>query len=228
MRSLKDIRRIIENIPRAAFRGIIVLLVTGVLFALSVVFLGGARDDALAAGRQLNNDITTITKSISQVRQDIEYVEQNKDRYEALMKSDKLIPHTRRAGVAALRDAALPHGLENSLTFTFSAASAGSLESAVSQPTSGAYRVNVEAVQLKVEAPFDGSIYRFLDDVTTNFPGSVALESLKLSRRADVNESALMAISQGRGNLVTGEILLSWRTAQKEEEKNAANAGAAR
>lgn len=219
MNSLKDIRRIIENIPRTAFRGIVALAVTAVLFTLSVVLLGGARDDALLEGRGLNDEITTITKSITQVRQDIEYVEKNKDRYEALMKSDRLIPHTRRAALAALRDAAMPHGLENSLNFTFGAVSAASLESAASQPVGGAYRVNVETITLQVSAPLDGAVYRFLDDVTTTFPGSVSLETLNLTRAAEVNEGALTAISKGNGGLVTGEILLTWRTAQKEEEK---------
>ncbi len=228
MRSLKDFRRIIESIPRPAFMGIVTLLVTGVLFALSVVFLGGARDDAFAEGVRLNNEISTITRSITQTKQDVDFVAENKDRYEALMKSDKLIPHTRRAALGALRDAAMPHGLENALTFTFSAANANALDAATSQPTSGAYKVNVESVNLKVTAPFDGSIYRFLDDVTTTFPGSLALESLKLSRAPEVNERELAAISQGNGSLVNGEILLSWRTAQKEEEKAGAKPGAAR
>lgn len=220
MRSLKDIRRVIESMPRPAFIGITVLLVTAFASVLSVFFLGGARDDAVAEGIRLDNDISTITKSITQTKLDLEFVEKNKDRYEALLKSDKLIPHTRRAAIAALRDAAIPLGLENSLNFGFSAAGADSLQAATSQPTSGAYRVNVEAVTLKIEAPLDGSVYRFIDDVTTTFPGSLALESLKLSRAAEVNEGALSAISQGKGNLVSGEVLLSWRTAQKEEDKD--------
>ncbi|MCC6914375.1 MAG: hypothetical protein IT566_11790 [Rhodospirillaceae bacterium] len=218
MRSLKDIRRIIESIPRQAFLGICVLLGTAVLFVLSMVFLGGARDDALIEGRRINDEISTITKSITQKRVDREYVEQNTERYEALMKSDKLVPHTRRAALTAMREAATPHGLENSLNFTFSAANASSLESAASQPTSGAYRVNVETITLSVSAPYDGAIYRFLDDVTTTFPGAVALESLKLTRATEVNESELFQISAGAGKLVVGDIVLSWRTAQKEEE----------
>ncbi|MGE3474404.1 MAG: hypothetical protein AB7H70_01220 [Rhodospirillaceae bacterium] len=222
MRSLKDIRRIIESIPRPALKGIGVLLVTAALFALSFVFLGGARDNALAEGRRLNNEITTITKSITQTRQDIEYVEQNKDRYETLIKSDKLIPHTRRAALAALRDAAVPHGLENALNFTFGASNAASLEAATSQPASGAYRVNVEAITLKISAPLDGPIYRFIDDVAMSFPGSLSLESLSLSRAPEVNESLLSEVSLGNGGLVTGDVLFSWRTAQKEEEKGAA------
>lgn len=222
MKSMKDVRRILESIPRQALQGICVLLGTGVLFILSAIFLGGARDDALMEGRRINDEITRITKSITQATQDVEYVEQNKDRYETLMKSDKLVPHTRRAALTAMREAAAPHGLENSLNFTFSAANASSLESASSQPTSGAYRVNVETITLTVSAPYDGAIYRFLDDVTTTFPGSLALESLKLSRAAEVNESELSQISQGTGRLVTGDIVLSWRTAQKEEEKSGA------
>jgi hypothetical protein len=224
MRSLKDLRRIFESIPRPAFLGIVALVVTGVLFALSVLLLGGARDDAQARGRQLNNDISTITNAITQAKIDREYVEKNSARYEELIKSDKLIPHTRRAALSALRDAAKPHGLEDALSFTFSAAA--SLDTAQRQPASGAYRLSVETIALKIEAPLDGPIYRFLDDVTNSFPGALSLESLALTRVANVNETELSQVAAGHGKLVTGDVVLSWRTAQKQEEDAAAAAKA--
>lgn len=227
MRSLKDLRRIIDGMPRTAFLGIAVLFVTGVLFTLSVLLLGGARDDALAEGVRLQSEITTITTSITRSRQDQEYLADNGARYEELLKSDKLIPHTRRAALAALRDAAAPHGLEDSLSFTFTSA-AGSATAAQSQPTSGAYRVSVESIVLKVGAPVDGAVFRMVDDVNRTFPGSVVLESMSLSRPDIVNETELSAISRGESNLVSGEVVLSWRTAQKEEDETAKPRGATR
>lgn len=227
MRSLKDLRRILDGMPRPAFLGISVLLATGILFALSVLLLGGARDRSLAEGARLQSEITTITTSITRSRQDQEYIAANSARYEELMKSDKLIPHTRRAALNALREAATPHGLENSLSFTFNSA-AGSTTSAQSQPTSGAYRVSVESILLKVSAPVDGAVFRMVDDVNRTFPGSVVLESMNLARAPMVNETELAAISRGDSSLVSGEVVLSWRTAQKEEDKTAKPQGANR
>ena len=111
------------------------------------------------------------------------------------LKSDKLIPHTRRAALTALRDAAAPHGLEDSLSFTFTSASGTT--AAQSQPTSGDYRVSVESIVLKIAAPLDGAVFRMLDDVNRTFPGSVVLESMTLSREPSVNETQLAAISAG-------------------------------
>lgn len=224
MKSFKDLRRIIDSMPRPAFLGIVTLAATGVLFAVSVLLLGGARDDALAAGTLMQNEITTITTSITRSRQDQEYVNANVARYEELLKSDKLIPHTRRAALTALRDAAAPHGLEDSLSFTFTSASGTT--AAQSQPTSGDYRVSVESIVLKIAAPLDGAVFRMLDDVNRTFPGSVVLESMTLSREPSVNETQLAAISAGQSSLVSGEVILSWRTAQKEENPTAKPQGA--
>jgi hypothetical protein len=219
MRSITDLRRVLAGIPRPALLGISVIIVTGTLFVLSFFLLGGARDNALAEGRRLQGQIDGTIKAISQSKQDQEYVEKHSARYDELMKSDKLVPHTRRAALAALSDAAAPHGLQDSLSYTFSAASASSLESAQSQPTSGAYRVSVETVSLKIAAPMDGAIYRFLDDINHAFPGAVALESLILTRVPEVNEGALAQVASGSARLVTGDVVLSWRIAQKEESK---------
>jgi hypothetical protein len=225
MRSLGDLRRIIGAMPRPAFLGIAVLIVTGILFLLSFFLLGGARDRAQADTRRVQMDIDTAIKAIAQSKQDQEYVAANSARYEELLKSDKLVPHTRRAALSALRDAASPYGLEDALGYTFSAGN--SLDAAQSQPTSGSWRVNVETISLTVAAPTDGSVYRLIDDLNHSFPGSVALESITLSRANVVNESALVQVSAGTSQLVTAEAILSWRTAQKEEAAANAKSGAA-
>jgi hypothetical protein len=220
MRSLKDLRRVIDAIPRPAFLGIVVLFVTAALFAMSFFMLGGARDSAVAEGKRLQNEITKITSAITRSRNDQEYLDVHLARYEELIKSDKLIPHTRRAALTALRAAAEPHGLADSLNFTFTAGT-GSVAAAQSQPTSGAYKVSVETIALKIAAPLDGAIFRLIDDVNRTFPGSVVLESMTLERPLEVNEAALSDIGRGSSSLVTGEVTLSWRTAQKEEDPKA-------
>jgi hypothetical protein len=217
-------KRILSTLPRNVLISAIVLLVSALLFGAAVHFLGGARDGAIAENARLATEIQTADTGIIRAKDDYQYVVDHQAEYEKLIKSDKLLPHTRRAAVVELQDVAAQRGL-TTLNYSFSAAGANSLQAVAAQPKAGTYRVSVETVELKVGAPYDGAIYGFIADVTEAFPGSAVVDSISLARAQDLTDTALAAISAGQeAQLVTGEIRLSWRTAQADEKPAAAGA----
>lgn len=217
-------KRLLITIPRNVLISTIVLLVSALVFGASFHFLGGARDSAIAENARLTTEIQTAESGIIRAKDDYQYVVDHQADYEKLIKSDKLLPHTRRAAVVELQKVASQRGL-TTLNYSFSAAAATSAQAVMAQPKSGTYRVSVETVELKVGAPYDGAIYGFISDVTEAFPGSAVLDSVSLARAQGLTDAALSAISSGQeAQLVTGEIRLSWRTAQADEKPAAAGA----
>jgi hypothetical protein len=209
--------RIFASVPRNVLISIAALLVALVSFVILSLTLGAARDAAIIANQRLSAQIQQATTSIISASADRDYVAANIETYETLLKSDRLIPHTRRAAVLRLQDAARVHGL-SALNWTFNAASDTSPQAALAQPSSAAYRLSVEEIALKVGSHSDGPIYAFVSDVTKSFPGSAIVQSVVLKRAPQITDAALRAVSEGRDSaLVEGEVRLIWRTAQAQD-----------
>jgi hypothetical protein len=210
--------RFLSNTPRPVLISVAVIVAVLVLLAVLVPVLGGARDEAFAENAKLQNEIGTAKKAIVQAKDDLAYVQENVTAFEALLKSDRLVPHTRRAAIVRLEEAARANGL-TSFSYSIGAVAATSAKAVGNQPTSDAYHVSIENIQIKLGAPFDGSVYRFLVDVADSFPGAAVLDLFSLKRPGVVSADALDAVSSGRdAKLVEGEVVLSWRTAQAKEK----------
>jgi hypothetical protein len=182
--------------------------------------LGGARDQSFAENARLTSKIESTRRAISQSQEDKAYVEKNLVEFEALQKSDRLVPHTRRAAIVRLENAARENGL-TAFSYSIGAVSRTSPKAAGTQPSSDAYQISIESIQLKAGAPVDGSVYRFLADISDSFPGSAVIEMFSLKRPDIISASALAAVSQGAdAKLVEGDIVLSWRTAQGKDGEN--------
>ena len=217
--------RLLNTLPRPVLISLSIIFAAVVIFAILVPVLGGARDGAVLDNAKLTSDIAATKKAITQSQTDKNYVAENKDQYEELLKGDRLVPHTRRAAILELESAARANGL-TALTYSIGAVSANSARSADSQPASGDYNVSVENIEIKVGAPIDGSIYRFLVDIGQKFPGSAVIDAVTLSRANFITAEALEAVSQGKdAQLVQGTIAVSWRTAQAKEKTEAEKKG---
>ncbi len=210
--------RTIKSLPRVVFRSACTIVAALVAFAVLWPVLSGARDDAFDANRRLTSEITQTNRTISQAKADQEYVNENKAQYEALLQSDRLVPHTRRAAIAELENAGRAYGL-TALNYSIGAVASNSPTAVASQPGSAAYRVSVENIALKVGAPIDGAIYRFIDDIAESFLGAAVIQSVTIRRAGEIDSAALAAVSAGRGaQFVEGEIEIHWRTAQPQEQ----------
>lgn len=211
-------KRLITNLPRN-----VLIATAGIMFMVGVLavlypLLGGARDQAVSDNARLTSELQVTEMGIIRAKEDHQFVVEHQGEYEKLLSGDKLLPHSRRTAVAELQRVAGIRQL-TSLNYNFAAAAATSVQAVASQPTSGTYKISVEQIDLKVGAPYDGAIYGFLADVTQTFPGTIVVESFAFSRAPTVSNEALNAVSKGEdARLVSGEVTLSWRTAQANEK----------
>jgi hypothetical protein len=214
-------KRILSTIPRKVLISLGSMTAMLALLVVLIVVLGGARDEAISRNIVLTDGIANTRTQISQSRTDHDFVTANLEKYETLMKSDRLVPHTRRTAVVELQRLGRERGLTD-LTYNFAAATADSPLAATSQPNSSAYRVSIESIDLRVAAPLDGAIYGFLTDIHDSFPGAVVLSSAVVRRLRVLNDQELQAVSAGSARIVTGEVKLLWRTAQAQEQPDGA------
>lgn len=209
---LPDIRFKFPDLPRKVLISAAALVGSGIAFALLLQFLGGALDGALTENARLKRSIDQATRDTQTVDSDYQFVTENTEYFEKLVKGDRLIPHTRRDALKQLQNLAQEHGV-TAMTAEFSIATAPATKAAAASPGQAeAYRVSVEAIKIKLGSPIDGQIYAFAADLRRNFPGSAVLMSMKLSRPPKVTSDMLAQISK-KGAIVNGEMELVWRTA---------------
>ncbi|MCB2108600.1 MAG: hypothetical protein KDE14_12915 [Rhodobacteraceae bacterium] len=209
-----------SDLPKKVALSVAVLTGVLVLFLALFFTLGTTRDDAVAENLRLKQELQKTKSSLDLSQQDYEFVVQGKERYEQLLSSTKLIPHARRAAVRQLQQLGTQNGL-STLNYQFNASSVVSPTAVLNQPKTGDYRVSVESIKLNIGAPLDGDVFKFMRDIVTDFPGSNVIESFKLERAPVVTTEALNSVWSGReSRLVTGEIIVSWRTAQRVDESD--------
>ncbi len=219
----------LPDLPKPVAVAAAVIAASLVLFGILLPVLGGAADDAVIANGRLTNDIAQATKDLKEASDDYRYVTDNLAKFEALLQSDRLVPHTRRAAVRQMTTLAVQHGL-TTLNYDFVMAGDKSLAAVTSQVQAKstnsqeiAYRVNVESVDLKLGAPLDGLIYSFLVDLSRDFPGAAVIQSITLERAPKVTDEILQLLAQGQdAGLVKGDVKILWRTAQAIEPAKAA------
>ena len=189
-----------------------------VLFLVLYLTLGSARDGAVIENEQLKAEVARLRTALNQSQADYEFVVNGKERYEALIAGTKLVPHARRAAVRQLQSLASTFGL-STLNYNFKASNTLAPNVVANQPASTAFRVNVEDVELTVGAPIDGNIYKFVDGLALDFPGSIVVQEISLDRASQVTTESLNAVAAGReSGLVKGKIGVSWRTAQRNAD----------
>jgi hypothetical protein len=216
---LPDLPFKLPDMPRKAAIGFGLVGTSLVLFVALFFTLGTWRDNAIQENADLKNNLAKSKANLEQSQTDVKFVSENRESYERLLQSDQLVPHTRLTAVRRMQEVAQIHGLTQ-LNYDFNTAADTSLTAVASQPTSGDYRVNVEAIKLNVGAPVDGKIYGFLYDVADNFPGAIVVQSVSLTRAPKVSSEMLDLVSQNQDSgLVKGEVLLLWRTAQSTDKK---------
>lgn len=207
-------RLLTDRMPRRVAISVVALAATFLLALILVPILGTFHSDTLDRNDQLKSSIAGLTKDLKSAKDDHQYIIDNKDQFEELTHSDRLIPHTRSVATAQLQKLALSRGL-TTLSYSFSA---GGDKTTSRDQVTGGYRVQVENIDLKVGSALDTQIFELVTDMNENFPGIAVVESLSMERAQDLTTDALNAVSKGQeSGLVKGAIGLSWRTAQAQD-----------
>lgn len=207
----------LPDVPRKVATALGLLVGSGVLFGALFFTIGVQRDDAIAENSRLQTTIAQTRRDTTQAVEDVKFVNENLQRFEALIQGERLVPHTRRDAGRRIQAAAVARGL-TVLSYDFNAAPANSAVAVTSQAQGTNYRVNLEGISMKLGSPLDGQIYKFLLDLRSEFPGAAILQSLELQRAPAVTSVMLDQISRGAdAGLVQGEAKLIWRTAQSND-----------
>ena len=213
-----------DRMPRKAAFASLVMIVTLVVFGVLFIFLGGYDDDQIEKNAALKGNLDKVTKNAKMTRDDRQFVLDNKDKYDELLRGDRLVPHTRRVAMSQLQTIALQRGL-TTLSSNFTVAANPTTGGAATAAVSGGYRVQVEKVDLKIGASLDTQAYEFMLVLNESFPGSAVIEEFKLDRAPEITTDALNQVARGKDSgLVRGELRFTWRTAQAQETENAAAA----
>ncbi|MHB1207027.1 MAG: hypothetical protein ACYCZX_15765 [Rhodospirillaceae bacterium] len=212
----------LPDLPRPVAISVGIMIVSAAAFGVLLPTLGLSRDEAIAESADMQTQIAGLTKDFGTAKQDRQFVLENQSRYEVLLQSDRLVPHTRRDAVQHMQQLARARGL-TTLNYDFIAAGEKSVAATTSQAKTSAYRVNVENITLRLGAPLDGAIYGFIADIANSFPGAAIVASIDMERAPKVTPEMLAMVSRGQDSgLVKGEVKLLWRTAQiNDAEKKA-------
>ncbi len=217
--NIKAISFSLPNLPKLVLVSIVAVTSALVLFGVLFFTLGEAKDRAEAETAKLKSELSSIQTKLKQSKDDYDFVLKNQTRFEELMASDKLIPHTRRTAIREMQALALEFGVTN-LNYNFQASGLQSADAASAQAKATDYRVYIENIELSVGAALDQSIYSFLAAAYDKFPGSIVVSSIELNRAPTVTTEMLNMVSRGEDSkIVQGKIKYVWRTAQKQEAK---------
>jgi len=81
------------------------------------------------------------------------------------------------------------------------------------------HKILMSPVQVQIRAFDDGDVYRYLHFAELYFPGHLSIDSITMKRTREVTPALLRAIATNTSpELVTAEILMSWRTMIKEDQ----------
>jgi hypothetical protein len=219
MPAIKGLDIKLPALPKKVMISIGVIGTSIILFAVLYFTLGAATEQAELDVTRLKGEISGAQTKVRQSKENYDFVLANQDRFEVLMRSDKLIPHTRRTAVRQMQALALEFGL-TALNYNFQAAGGQAPDAVSNQPKTGDYKVYVETIDLTLGSPLDQNMYSFIAALHDDFPGSMVLAEFEFSRAPALSNDALNLVSRGEDSkLVQGKIKYSWRTAQKQDQK---------
>jgi hypothetical protein len=205
------------ELPRHVIISSSVTAVSALIFLALYFTLGTGLVHAIASNARLKSDIAQASKSVEQLNQDFAFVSQNQQRFEQLIQGERLVAHTRRDAIDKLRELAAQYGITQ-LTWEIGGTGGKGAPTAAGQKNSQAYKVDADTIALRIGAPLDGQIYKFLLALTRDFPGAIVISSVSLERSPRVTDGMLATLAQG-GAFVSGEARVIWRTAQTNESE---------
>jgi hypothetical protein len=207
-----------DRMPRKVAISSVVLAVTALLFLILLPLLGGAHTDAVELNQNLKASIEQTSAKLRTAKDDHKYVVDNMQKYEELLRGDRLVPHTRRVAMTQMQKLALDRKL-TTLSYNFTALG-DSAPGAARNAVKGGYKLRTDRVDLKIGSALDTQVYDFVTDLGENFPGAAVVEQLTLERAPEISGDALNQVSRGQeSGLVKGDVVFAWKTAQKQEEE---------
>ena len=207
----------LPKLPRSVQVALSILVVALIGFILTQLFLVSRVEALRAENQSLNSQLRQIRADSQRLRTDSEFVQTELERYERVLSSDLLIPHTRRSVLRVIEEYALSSGLTQ-LDYEFTSVDTTRSDSISRQVAESEYRVNVETINLTAGALLDRPLFLFVEEVLSDLPGSAILQSLEVSREETLSTDLLNRIAADpTTDVVNANIVFQWRTAQAKE-----------
>lgn len=188
----------------AVLAGVIVVALLAYLTVLQPML-----DDAQQQLATVDGQVSQLRNKLTTAQQDVAFVTENLEKYQAI--SEKGLFHTQDRFMAdrLLQELREKSGME---PFNFRISDMTDIPSADAQAMG--YRLVSSRVSIdRATATLDTSFYTFVQELTSSFPGYVAVRDLKLRRQVAYDARALKDIADGKTvNFINGDIIFDWMT----------------
>lgn len=197
------------------------LIILVVLVLLNLIIATVTYLYVMPESSDASRDLKTMNRKISQIRSDLKRVqvefktlEKQQDRYEAIRDAGYFSTQVRSEAKDLFREIRKKSGVVSAIASVEPGQTSNSFD--VSKVK---YKVLTSIVNVNIQAFDDADIYNYIDLMTYNFPGDMAIDSVIISRKRDVNSVVLRAIASGVDQpLVEASIQASWSTLIPENE----------
>lgn len=194
------------------FRRVVLLGILAVVNAILAVamyqYVVPKKDLAERQLRSLRSDTMHHQNEITRMQTEYQQIEEQKDVFDALKKAD-FFSEQNRYNARNVLDAAQVQSNVLSARYTISAADR--IDTPVA--TNAGQQILRTEIDVAVEALDDADIYNFIYWMETSFPTQISVESVKMTRTADLDEPVLRQIRSGKPVvLVKGDIRFIWST----------------
>ena len=181
------------------------------LSVLGVYFfgVGPMLNDAIAQRDAVNGEIATLKANISNIKQDLVYMEENLPRFNELKEKGFFLSQDRFTINRMLDELRIKTGISS---FAFSVSDV--MEVSNNEAAAVDHKLISSRVKIdSIVSPYDMNIYLLVQGIARDFPNAVRIQSMNITRAAEVNEVALEDIAAGRPvNFVRADIEFDWIT----------------
>ncbi len=196
------------------------------LSALGAYFfvVGPMLDDVSSQRDTVNGQISDLQGKIANIKQDMTFVKDNLPKYDTLKTDGFFLPQDRFMIKHTMDDLKAKAGISN---FHFTVADVEEI------PNADAASINYKLIDSKIkvdqiESPIDANIYVLAQEMAHVFPDYARIESMDITRAAEVTEDKLKDISEGKQvNFVDANLEFEWITMVPKPAENATTPGGA-
>lgn len=166
--------------------------------------------------RGARGQVSTLRADIEALQIEFDQLDEQREEFERLKKDGFFDGQSRRKAELIFKRIQDSSGVVSAVA----SVSAGKFEENP-EATKAKHKILNSPIVIRIEAVNDLDIYRYVYLVNEFFPGHVGIDTIKISREADISGTVLRGIASGKNPpLVTADLKLSWRTMIPDDQDN--------
>lgn len=184
------------------------LILNGGFFAVWFYMFSPMKEDANKELNTLNSQITQLRQKILNIKEEKKYYDANIDKYYALKDTGYMSDQDELQLTANLN---IPYTAHHLISMSYDISNRTILPSTEIDRTK--HELVKRSIELQdIDAYFDTDIFKFLHDINTKFPGHTRLRMISMTRKEPTTFSAALdRIAMGtEEGIMTGTVSLDW------------------